>query len=157
MRPIMSKEVRARLRYISVFTVQMIQTRRRQVYGTRRQISPISVGEIGVSLSLFGETRACMHWLGRVGDLLTTATACGRCADLRACNSSESLRWTTAGEPGITGDAHNMHACNHTKKFISYKSHFAMDAKYLIMANAVMPVGLRMCDEAKPVFAAINQ
>ena len=54
-------------------------------------------------------------------------------------SSSESSTATLANEAGVTGDADYMHACNHTKKFISYKSHFAMDAKYLIMANTVMP------------------
>ena len=39
------------------------------------------------------------------------------------------------------GQSQNMHACNHTKKFISYKSHLAMDAKYIIMARTVMLVG----------------
>jgi hypothetical protein len=49
-----------------------------------------------------------------------------------------------------------MHACNYTKKFISDESHFSLDAKYLIMANAAMPVGLPGADAVKPVLAAIN-
>jgi hypothetical protein len=49
-----------------------------------------------------------------------------------------------------------MRACNHAKKFICYQRHFSLDAKYLIMANAAMPVGLPGCDAVKPVFAAIN-
>jgi hypothetical protein len=53
-----------------------------------------------------------------------------------------SLRETW--KPGITSSptssttTRNMHACSHSKKFISYKSHFAVDTKYLIMANEVL-------------------
>jgi hypothetical protein len=111
----------------------------------------------GTDLSLFGEMRDCMHRQNLRGELPTTATASARRSDLRAGNSSVSRTAAVTTKPSIKDNTLNMHACNHTKKFISYKSHFAMDAKYLIMANAVMPVGLRMCDEAKPVFAAINQ
>ena len=65
MRPIMSKEVCARLRNISVYTVRMNQHLTGQKTGTGRQISPVGRGEIGSSVSLlFREPRDCMHWSG---------------------------------------------------------------------------------------------
>jgi hypothetical protein len=135
----------------------MIQEPRKPSFRTRRQISLFLPSETNVLLSLFGEVRACMHWPNLVGDLSTIGTACRQRGDLGAGNSSASRTAAVTSEPGTTGNAQNTHACNHTKKFISYKSHFAMDAKYLIMANAVMPAGTRKCDGAKPVSAAINQ
>src|ERR1700677_4328451 len=98
MRPIMSKEVRARLRYISIFTVQMIRESTKPVYGTRRQISPVPASEPSPHHSLFGEMRACMHWLDLLSDPPSEATACGRCADLGAGYLRESLIATVATE-----------------------------------------------------------
>ena len=147
----------ARLRNISVSTVQMIQSLRRLVEGDRRQISPLPFGESGTFRSLFGYEHACTHASDVFRDVPRAAAQCGRCQDLGAGYSSQSLTATLANEPGVTGDAHDMHACNHTKKFLSYKSHFAMDAKYLIMANTEMSVGKWKCDGAEPVAAAINQ
>ena len=51
----------------------------------------------------------------------------------------------------ITNLLFHMHACNQTKKFISYLSHLAMDAKYIIMANTDALVGPWKCDGAEPV------
>jgi hypothetical protein len=84
-----------------------------------------------------------MHAQARLQELPRTATVCAGRTEVGAGFSSESSTATLANEAGVTGEAIYMHACTHTKKFISYKSHFAMDAKYLIMANAVMPAWMR--------------
>jgi hypothetical protein len=157
MRPIMSREVCARLRNISVSSVQMIRASKSEGKGIRRQISPFHDGESGMPLSLFRREHARMRAPNGVERRPRTGSGRGPCPELGAGYSSESSTATHVTEPGVTGDAQNMHACNHTKKFISYKSHFTMDAKYLIMANAVMPAGMQKCDGAKPVSAAINQ
>jgi hypothetical protein len=55
MRPIMSREVRARLRLSSVLTVQMIFNSTRPAYETKRQISPVRAAKRRASFSQFGE------------------------------------------------------------------------------------------------------
>lgn len=136
----MSREVCARLRNIVEFTVRMIQPLTRPRCGVGRQILPDSGGDLGASVSLlFWQMHGCIH-----------AFVFGACVARWMCAEEESRSQATvqgqhtlpAGRGWLRREqCQNMHACNHTNKFFPYKSHLAMDAKYIIMAKTVMLVG----------------
>ena len=145
MRPIMSKEVRARLRRSLVSPVQMIRATRLPMDSTRRQISPVSWANLPIAVSYSGRMRACA-WCrphdqerGSTRHQLLNEPRIPTIAPIRTSHRP-------IGAPRVPIGTVHMHACNHTKKFISYKSHCAVDAKYLIMANAVTAVGPWKCD-----------
>jgi hypothetical protein len=149
--PILSTEVRARLRTIFKLTVQMTQDTRPLMQEARRQISPVLPGEQIMRSPLGGRFHACMRKSEHGG--LTPGADCAAAPQLRSTKetSDTAVASVPATQPRVA-EAVNMHTCNHTKKFISYKSHFPVDAKYLIMANAETPVGPRKCHGAIPVF-----
>jgi hypothetical protein len=83
-----------------------------------------------------------------------------KCASRRLVRLSGDFSSPTAlqsldRQPNVTTST-STHACNYTKKFISYKSHLLLDTKYLIMASALMPVGSPRHDGVKPLIGAIN-
>ena len=157
MRPIMYREVRARLRLISVLTVQMIFNSTRPAYETTCQISPVRAAKRSASFSYFGEfPEREQGWDSHLKLPLLHRSDSKRARVAAGYAQRTGPAAFTTGS-STTIEPCNMHACYHTNKFLSYKSHLAMDAKYLIMANAVTPFGPRKCDRAGPVFAAINQ
>ncbi len=103
--------------------------------------------------SYFGGVCACTQCSRSIDGVLPTRSLCSLRADRGACNPRESGRATTLSKPALVDDGHNMHACNHTKNFISDMSHQLMDAKYLIMANTQAPVEIWNCDGRAAVFA----
>ena len=124
MRPIMFKEVCARLRRIPAFSVRMSRSVRQKVHGNRRQISHFPGTRGNGLLSLSGEDRNCMHANGP-----GSATCPDWHLDSRRAGFARDYtdRRVAVSPCGIAGL--NMHACNHTKKFISNKCHFVLDAK----------------------------
>ncbi len=95
MRPIMSYEVRARLRNIFDSTVQMMGTSGKALCRTRR-------------LSLCGS---------RPQSLGSTAISAMNLKELHP----NLLGATAAGDASANGRENNMHACNHSNKFIFKK------------------------------------
>jgi hypothetical protein len=131
----------------------MIRERGRSSRGIRRQISPFAQSGKNMVHSYFGRVRACMGRQYGSDGVLPIRSECSVRADRQACYPREAARATTTSKPGLVIGGYNMHACNHTKNFISDMSHFWMDAKYLIMANTQAPVGIWICDGRVAVFA----
>jgi hypothetical protein len=139
MRPIMFTEVRARLRSIDVLTVQMIQAITERFWVTRRQISPVSRSNMRTLPSLTGEIPEGGSIRQPDRKNLQAVYPCRPLACLSGNSSSQTAPEPLDRQPHVTLSRY-MHACNYTKKFISYKSHLLLDAKYLIMASTAMLV-----------------
>jgi hypothetical protein len=154
MRPIMSIEVRDRLRSFLILTVQMIRGRLQKASETKRQISPICRSETRAIPSLTGEFLD--RWWNEELDGEALRAESTRPRPLRqAGNRSTFARETrNSRHPSVTV-AIKMHACYHIMKFISYKSHLSLDAEYLILANAATPFRLPSQGDVKPLSAVI--
>jgi hypothetical protein len=103
--------------------------------------------------SYSGRMHACTQCLRGINGVLPARSECSLPADHEARDPRESGRARTSSKPRLVASGHKMHACNHTKNFISDMSHLWVDAKYLIMANTQAPVEIWNCDGRAAVFA----
>ena len=137
----------------------MTQKLRQKLCNTRRQISPFAWTRKKVVHSYFGGMRACTQCRDDFNGDASTWSPCTSAGGSRPVIQGSPDRPRRRVSRASSSTVHNMHACNHTKNFISDMSHFWMDAKYLIMANTQAPVEIWKCDGRAAVFAleSINE